>query len=154
MLRCVQPINRIHTTLGEYSYLEGNMTELPHKPGSLEAALLTLRLVEVNDQERKKMGGEPMTRFRISETTLKRLWLRKRLERAFMIEVEDWLLEAGWALFFAGSTYAMIKVTSAEGWARLTSKRIEDELEKVSRGNFDFAALRHLLMPELDQNDL
>jgi hypothetical protein len=127
------------------------MIALPHKPKPQEAALLTLRLVEVNDKERQKAGGEPMTRFRISETTLKRLWLRKRLERYFMIEVEDWLLEAGWALFFAGSTYAMIKVTSAEGWARLTSKRIEDELEMVSRGKFDFAALRHLLMPELDE---
>jgi hypothetical protein len=71
-----------------------------------------------------------------------------------MIQVEDWLLEAGWALFFAGSTYAMIKIASVEGWARLTSKQIEDELETVSGGRFDFETLRHLLMPELDLDDI
>ncbi len=129
------------------------MTALPHKPNPQQAALLTLMVVQVKDEERQKAGGEPMSRFRISETTLKRLWLRKRLERDFMVEVEDWLLEAGWALFFAGSTYAMIKVASVEGWARLTSKQIDNELEKVSRGKFDFEALRHLLMPELDEDD-
>ena len=125
----------------------------PYKPIPLEAALLTLGLVEAKDKERKKAGGEPMTRFRLSETTLKRLWLRKRLERDFMVQVEEWLLEAGWALFFAGSTYAMIKVASVEGWTNLTSKQIKDELEKVSRDKFDFGTLRHLLAPGLDEED-
>jgi len=124
-----------------------------YKPDPLEAALLTLRLVEAKDKERKKASGEPMTRFRLSETTLKRLWLRKRLERDFMVQVEEWLLEAGWALFFAGSTYAMIKVASVEGWTSLTSKQIEDELENVARGKFDFGRLRHLLVPWLDAED-
>jgi len=128
------------------------MSGLPYKPNPREAALLTLRLVEVKDNDRKKTGGEPITRFRISEMTLKRLWLRQRLERDFMVAVEEWLLEAGWALLFAGSTYGMIKVASVEGWARLTSKRIEDELAKASRGKFDFETLRHLLIPGIDEN--
>jgi hypothetical protein len=124
---------------------------LPHKPSPLEAALLTLRLVETKDKERKKAGDEPMTRFRLSETTLKRLWLRPRLESDFILQVEEWLLEAGWALFFAGSTYGIIKVASVEGWASLSFKQIEQELEKVSSGRFDFVSLQHLLTPDLDE---
>jgi hypothetical protein len=126
------------------------MPELPYKPNPLEAALLTLRLVEAKDKERKETGGEPITRFRVSEMTLKNLWRRKRLERDFIVAVEEWLLEGGWALLFAGSTYAMIKVPSVEGWARLSSKRIEHELEAVSRGKFKFETLRHLLTAEED----
>jgi hypothetical protein len=43
-----------------------------------------------------------------------------------------------------GSTYAMIKSASVDGWVRLGSKRIDDQLAAVERGTFDFDSLAHL----------
>lgn len=119
------------------------MAGMPRRPDALEGALLVLRLIESKEKEL----GKGITRFRVSESTLKRLWGRKRIPLDYLHEVEEWLLRAGWALFFTGSTYAMIKATAVEGWNRLTSKRIETELDEVARGEFDFTKLRHLLMP-------
>ena len=112
-----------------------------YKPTPRECALLLLRVFESRNEER----SQPVTRARLSELTLKRLWLRQRLTREFLAEVEEWLLSAGWALLFAGSTYAAIKVAAVENWPRLSSKRIADELATVSKGEFDFAAWVHLL---------
>jgi len=71
--------------------------------------------------------------------------VRARISSGFLEEVQEWLLVAGWALIFAGTTYAMIKVTAVEGWTRLASKRIAAELESVKKGKFDFASQQHLL---------
>ncbi len=119
------------------------MVGMPHRPDALEGALLVLRLIESKEKE----IGKGITRFRVSETTLKLLWGRSRISLDYLHEVVEWLLTKDWALFFAGSTYAMIKVTAVEGWNRLASKRIKTELDEVARGEFDFTKLRHLLMP-------
>jgi hypothetical protein len=84
-------------------------------------------------------------RFRISESTLKAVAGRRRLPPDFIREVEEWLFDAGWALIFAGKTYAMIEVAAVEGWVRLSSKRIGDELKEVAAGRFDFDSLSHFL---------
>jgi len=122
---------------------EVEMSSLPHKPDALEGALLVLALVDSKEKETSK----GITRFRVSESTLSRLFGRKRIPLGYLHEVEEWLLTAGWAMFFAGSTYAMIRVTAVAGWNRLASGRIRTELEEVARGQFDFTKLRHLLMP-------
>jgi hypothetical protein len=114
-----------------------------YKPGPRECALLLLRLIENKEQERKGR----MTRMRLSDLTLKRLWDRARLTREFLAEVEEWLLAAGWALIFAGSTFAAVKVSSVENWPRISWKRIAEELASVSRDEYDFTALEHLLVP-------
>lgn len=94
---------------------------------------------------KEKESGKEVTRFRVSEATLKRLFGRRRIPQDFLSEVEEWLFEGGWALFFAGSTYAMIKVSAVEGWTRLSSKRIAADLKSVSKGEFNFAELSYLL---------
>lgn len=117
---------------------------MPHRPTALEGALLILHLIQSKEQEL----GEGITRFRVSEATLKSLWGRHRIPLGFLNEVEEWLLTADWALFFAGSTYAMIRTTAVQGWNRLSSKRIQTELDEVARGEFDFTDLSELLMPQ------
>ena len=59
---------------------------------------------------------------------------------------------SGWALVFAGSTYGAIKVSAVESWPRLSSKRIEADLQQVSRGGFDFSTLEHLLDSANDES--
>jgi hypothetical protein len=81
----------------------------------------------------------------LSEITLKRLWGRHRLTDDFLAEVQEWLFRAGWALFYAGTTFAMVKTKAVEGWPRVSSKRLQDKLEDVAHGEFDFERYFHLL---------
>ena len=58
---------------------------------------------------------------------------------------------AGDTLFFAGSTYAAVKTSVVESWPRITSKRINADLQAVAQGTFNFSTLEHLLaIPEQD----
>jgi hypothetical protein len=107
----------------------------PYEPDAMECAILLLLLVK--PQER--------TRTRLAEITLKRLWNRRRLRDEFVGEVQDWLFRAGWALFYAGTTFGMVKTKAVEGWPRVTSKDLRPQLAKVARGGFDFSRYYDLL---------
>jgi hypothetical protein len=113
-------------------------TSLPHRPDALECAILLILLVESYE----------LTRARVAEITLKRLWNRHRLRDEFLREVQDWLFRAGWALFYAGTTFGMVKTKSVEGWPRVTSKDVKAEIDKVVRGQFEFDRYYHLLREE------
>jgi hypothetical protein len=110
----------------------------PREPDAMECAILVLLLVR----------PEERTRARLAEITLKRLWNRHRLRDEFLREVQDWLFRAGWALFYAGTTFAIVKTKAAEGWPRVTSKDLRAELTKVARGEFDFSRHYDLLLAE------
>jgi hypothetical protein len=115
-----------------------------YKPDPKECALLLLRLVEDREQGRK----QKMTRVRLAEMTLKHLWNRQRLTERFLREVEEWLLTAGWALVYAGSTFGAVKIETVENWPRVSWKRIADEIDEVVSGKFKFAGLEHFLATE------
>jgi hypothetical protein len=113
-------------------------TTRPYQPDPMECAILLLLLID------PKEGN----RIRLAEITLKRLWKRRRLGDEFLREVTEWLFRAGWVLFFAGFTFAAVRVKSVQGWPRATSKELEAELEKVARGQFDFSRHYHLLIDD------
>jgi hypothetical protein len=48
-------------------------------------------------------------------------------------------------LFFAGSTYAVVKTSVVESWPRITSKRISADVRAVAQGTFDFSRLEPLM---------
>ncbi len=112
-----------------------------HLADGRQAALLLLRLFELRDGTRNK----PMTRARLTPSMLKRLWNRRRLSPAFLEDVADWLLVAGWVFFDAGPTYAVVRVTAVENWPRVFTKPIRSELSDVAAGTYDFSAHEHLL---------
>ena len=60
---------------------------------------------------------------------------------------------AGWVLFFAGSTYALINAHAVHAWMRISSKRLATEIAAVQRGKFDFADLEPLLVPDMQATD-
>jgi hypothetical protein len=115
----------------------------PYQPDAQECAILLLLLIQPRGLRRKEH-----TRFRLAEITLKRLWNRHRLRDEFLREVQDWLFRAGWALFYAGTTFGLVKTKAVEGWPRVTSREVEAELKKVARGQFDFARHYHLLLDD------
>jgi hypothetical protein len=132
------------------------MTTEPFRPTAFQAALLLLRLRESRDKGKEKTKDKEekgMTRFRVSELTLKRICGRPRLHPEFLTEMQDWLLRAGWAFFFADRSFGMIKLEAVETWTRLGSKRIADELDAVAKGDFDFAPFRHLAETDLSAQD-
>ena len=130
----------------------------PFRPTAFQSALLLLRLRESRDEEKKKNKTKDkeekgMTRFRVSELTLKRICGRPRLHPEFLTEMQDWLLRAGWAFFFADRSFGMIKLEAVESWTRLGSKRIADDLDAVAKGDFDFAPLLQLAETDLSAQD-
>jgi hypothetical protein len=68
------------------------------------------------------------------------------LQAGFIVEeVAEWLSGASVTLFFAGSTYAVVKTSVVESWPRVTSKRINADLRAVAQGAFDFSRLEPLM---------
>ena len=86
-------------------------SEHAYQPTARECAMLLLQLVEAKHTQ----TGKDVTRTRLSEATLRKLWCRSRLTTEFVHKVQEWLFMAGWVLFFAGTTYAMINVRCGGG---------------------------------------
>lgn len=108
--------------------------------------MLIAHLVERKSAEARKQ----VTRCRLSEMTLRSLLRRKLITPEFLIDIQNWLFQAGWVLFFAGESYALVKLNVVNGWMRIGSKRITMDLKEVARGTFDFHALEHLLVEDED----
>lgn len=112
-----------------------------YKPTPREATALLLRALE----ERGERRGKPLTRARLSRLTLTNLWNRQQLDEAWLREINEWLLSVGWVLIAAGPNYGVVKTEIIENWPRVASKHIKQDLDKVSRGCFDFSKLEALL---------
>jgi hypothetical protein len=114
------------------------------RPDERQCAMLIVHLLTTRQQE---LGANrEVTRARLSEITLQRLFKRQRIGAEFLAEVQEWLFRVGWTLFFAGTTYAVVKMNVVDGWGRISSKRIQADLEKVARGEFNYDSLEHLLL--------
>jgi hypothetical protein len=112
-----------------------------YKPNGQEAALVLLHALEERGQRR----GKEMTRARVSRMTLKRLWNRESFTDAWLAEVNDWLLSAGWTLVYAGTTFGVMKTSVVENWPRIAWKHLDSVIEDVKQGAYDFSQLEHLL---------
>lgn len=119
-----------------------------YKPAPREASMLLLQALKQKGDQR----GKPLTRARLSRLTLNRLWNREQLNEAWMRDVNEWLLSAGWLLIDAGLTYGVVKTSVIENWPRVASKHIQD-LDQVGRGNFDFSNLKSLLQTQSRTQD-
>jgi hypothetical protein len=120
-----------------------------YKPTARECALLLLRLIEVKGEARKR----EITRLRVAEVSLTRLWGRRRISPEFAEEVAEWLSAADFSLFFAGTTYAVVKTSVVESWPRATSKRLSADVLKVAQGAYDFSELEYLLPVAKEDED-
>jgi hypothetical protein len=114
------------------------------RPNKRQCAMLIVHLLATKQQE--VPGNREVTRARLSEITLQRLFMRRRISPELLAEVQEWLFRVGLVLFFAGTTYAVVKTKVIDGWGRISSKRIGKDLEKVGRGEFDYNTLEHLLL--------
>lgn len=129
---------------------EGSMDAYPCFPNEKQAALLFLLLIDAKQKERLTKGDErKISRLLISQNTVRRLCGSSQISPAFLIQVQENLLAAGWALFCIGSThYAMISLDSVKGWTRISSKSINDDVTRVLRGTFAWRDHWHLFTNE------
>ena len=112
------------------------------RPDERECAMLIAHLLATKQDE----VAREVNRARLSELTLRRLFRRQRILPDFLAEVQEWLFRAGWVLFFAGTTYAVVNIKVIDGWGRVSSKRIGKDLNQVARGQFKFEKLEKLLL--------
>ena len=112
------------------------------RPSKRQCAMLIAYLLKKKNEE----GGRDVTRAQLSPSTLQRLLGRRSVSPQLLTEIGEWLLRAGWVLFFAGTTYAIVRLDVVQGWNRVSSKRIRDDIHKVGIGEFDFEALEGLLL--------
>jgi hypothetical protein len=125
--------------------MEGGGPNRYHHPTARQCALLILRLMQAREQEVHR----EVSRARISQNTIRKLCGRSQIANDLLLEIQEYLLAAGWSLFCVGPThYALIKMKNVEGWGRISSKRIDDELKAVSLGRYDFEQLEPLLIRE------
>jgi len=118
-------------------------TNCASRPDERQCAMLIAHLLAAKQQDLP--GNRELTRARLSEITLRRLFMRRRISPEFLAEVQEWLFRAGWVLFFAGTTYAVVKMKTVDGWGRISSERIRGDLDKVDEGGFAYDALEYLL---------
>ena len=116
------------------------MGKRPQLFDAQECAVSLLLLLESRHD-----GRLPATRVRLSELTLKRLWGRSRLSRQLLDEIQEWVIRGGWALFWAGGTFAAVKVTAVLSWSRLSSKRIAEDLQQLAEDRQEFEKHWHLI---------
>jgi hypothetical protein len=117
-----------------------------YMPDAKECALLLLRLIQAKEIE----SGKSLSRFRLADISLRRIWGRQRITPEFVYDVNEWLLRAGRTLFFAGNSYGVIMTSAVESWSRLSSKRIAPEIKEALTGAYDFAALEQLLITKVE----
>jgi hypothetical protein len=79
--------------------------------------------------------------------TLTKLWNREQLTEAWIRDVNEWLLSAGWVLIQAGATFGIVKTDVIANWPRVASKHTKNVIDEVARGDFVFSKLEHLLRP-------
>jgi hypothetical protein len=91
---------------------------LVYQPTANECAVAVLQLLHAKMAE----TGRAVTRARLSEITLRRLWVRSRITDDLLREIQEHLVQAGWSLFWAGTSYAIISIAAVEGWGRISSK--------------------------------
>jgi hypothetical protein len=96
------------------------------QPDARQAAMLVLHLLHPD------RTGRQVTRARLTELTIRHLWNRTRVQEGFLLDVQEILLKAGWAFFWAGSSYGIIRQSAVEGWPRISSKRIREDLDRLA----------------------
>ena len=96
------------------------------RPDERQCAMLIAHLLATKQEE---PTGREVTRARLSEITLQRLFCRQQITPQLLSDVQEWLFRIGWVLFFAGNTYAIVKASVVEGWGRISSKKIGPDLK-------------------------
>jgi len=124
------------------------------RPEAWQCTLLLLRMIAARDEEFKKNGiKRTVSRARISQNTIRRLCRRTQLSPGFLRKLQEHTLAAGWAFFAIGPTYyAVIKLEAAQGWGRISDKRIADELKSIRPGGFA-GYVEDLLKPKYNGGD-
>ena len=84
----------------------------PLLPTEWQCALLILMLIRgAGGGSKSRVPERKVSRAQLSQNTIRKLYSRSQIPNDFLLEVQEYLLTAGWALFCIGPTrYAIIKL--------------------------------------------
>jgi|SRR5215469_555746 len=101
---------------------------MDYLPNAAEAATLTLCLGRDYAEEK----GTRLTRFRISNRSLREISGRSHLRDVFLEEWAAALDQMGWKVIWCGDHNGLIRKDAIDGWSRLSSKRIASQLKGMN----------------------
>ncbi len=112
-----------HLVTADFYFLKGTIMSSNRRKAGPSA-----KLILINGKSYEKERGRQVTRYRFSETTLRRISRRKALRQGFLTELEEEVAELGWLFFRLGPDYAVIDLTKSSTWTKLTSVRVKRSL--------------------------
>ena len=102
-----------------------------YRPNASEIALLVVLLIQRYQKDR----GKEVSRIRLARSSLRRLAIRARLEDKV---INDWIdtmsLEYGWLVYVDFEEFFLIKKDSAATWTKIATKRCDDIIKKLKKG--------------------
>jgi hypothetical protein len=98
-----------------------------------EAAVVLLGALE----ERGNRRGKPLTRARLSRSTLKQLWNREIITVRLIEEINEHLAGAGWVIVTTETMYGAVKISVIENWPRVAAKHFEAAVHTNPDGTVD-----------------
>jgi hypothetical protein len=119
------------------------------KPDARQCALLLLALLEKRATKRNRT----LSRARLSELTLRKLWQRNSFGPSFVFAVNEWLNDVSWAIFFAGTTYGAVRTGVVESWTTVAAKWLAEDADAIAGGTYDYADLEQTLFSENNDED-
>jgi hypothetical protein len=101
---------------------------MDYLPSAADVAVLTVHLAYRYADEKHTN----LTRFRVSNRSLRKIAGRSHLREAFLEEWAAALAEMGWMVIWHGDNNALIRTAAIDGWARISSKRIAADLDGIN----------------------
>lgn len=104
---------------------------MKYRPSADECAVLLGAALRRHAEE----AGKEITRARFTEKSMRRICGRRMLRGAFLDDLATAMLDREFVLMQGSRYYGVLKETSLEGWTRVTSTPIAEELGLVRDGN-------------------
>ncbi|EPK3405894.1 hypothetical protein JAG57_002608 [Proteus mirabilis] len=89
--------------------------------------------------------GKSITRYKVSNSTLRKMSHRNSLRESFLVEVDNELSELGWTMIRNNNDENCFMVMSAtDNWPKLSSKRLNTILEQNDESEIDDMYVHHV----------
>ncbi|MDU0994440.1 MAG: hypothetical protein E7A54_15890 [Morganella morganii] len=109
------------------------------------SALSVAKLIILNAFLYATEKDKSITRYKISNTTLRKMSLRNSLRERFLDEVKDELADLGWIMVRNNNDENCFMVMDAtENWPKLSAKRLSTILEQNNESEIDDMYSHHV----------
>lgn len=117
-------------------------------PSPYAVAMLTI----INLKKYADEKGKPVTKVRLSRSTLSSISKRKIFRTAFISELTEYLESLGWIFIeLPDGGFSILESDSVSSWIQISSSRIKKEISDLSSGIISEEDLENQI--DLDEED-